>query len=63
MKQLEKQLRLELNSGEVTEVIVQSGISIKAYFTSLSILNKSSHIYGCVYLATDEALGLLEELK
>jgi len=63
MKQLEKRLRLELNSGEVTEVTVPSGISIKAYFTSLSILNRISHTYGSIYLATDEALGLLEEMK
>lgn len=59
MKALETQLQLNLSSGETMEVKVQPGISVKAYFTSLSILNRSSHIYGCVYLATEAALDLL----
>ena len=60
MKSLEKQLRLELSTGKITEVNVQENITIKQYFTSLSSLNKAAHIYGVVYLATDEAL---KELK
>lgn len=59
-KHLEKQLRVDLNTGEITDVNVQPGITIKQYFSSLSILNRSAHIYGVVYLATDEALELLK---
>ena len=63
MKELEAQLRLDLNTGEVVPVSIQENITVKAYFSSLSILNKSAHIYGVVYLATEEALSLLGDNK
>lgn len=63
MKELETQLRLDLNNGEITPVSVQENITVEAYFSSISILNKSAHIYGVVYLATEEALSLLGETK
>jgi hypothetical protein len=58
---LTKQLMLNIRTGEITEVSVQRGISVSNYFNSLNILNKAAHIYGCVYLASQEALRLLNE--
>lgn len=64
MRELEKQLCLDVSSGAIESVSVQDGITVKGYFTSLSILNQSAHIYGKVYMATPEALGTLTgELK
>ena len=60
MKALETLLQLNLSTGEIEEVPVQKEITITAYFNTLCILNKSAHIYNCVYLATPAALCLLE---
>jgi hypothetical protein len=51
--------QLDLNTGEI--VMVNSFCTnVKQYFASLNILNASARVYGAVYLATDEALKLLE---
>jgi hypothetical protein len=63
MKELEKQLMLNLSTGGISEVTVQPGITVKAYFTSLSILNRGAHDYGVLYMATDEALSVLGTLE
>ena len=60
MKALEKQIQLELTTGKYTEIDVGYPCTVKQYFASLTVLNKSSHIYGVVYLATDDALKELE---
>ena len=62
MIELEKQLQINFTTGETKEVVVQGNISITNYFRSLEILNRAAPLYGCVYLATEDALNLLEQL-
>ena len=59
MECLKYQWKLDLNTGEVESTSVQEGITVKAYFASINILNRSAHVYGCLYLANDEAINLL----
>lgn len=60
MNPLGQQIQVDVVTGALTVVPVRSGITARDYFNSLSILNKSAHLYGFVYLATPEALALLE---
>jgi len=60
MNPLGQQIQVDLVTGKQTVTTVRSGITVRDYFDSLSILNKSAHLYGLVYVATPEALELLE---
>ncbi len=55
--------QLELRTGEIKLLPVKKeDINIYQYFKVIENLNTTANIYGCCYLATDLALGLLQEL-
>ena len=55
------QIQLNLNTGETKQVNATGVTTARQYFGSLTTLNKSAHIYGCVYLATPDALLWFEQ--
>jgi hypothetical protein len=61
MKALEKQIMLNLNTGERTEVNATGVTTVRQYFGSLNTLNTHADTYGVVYLATEAALKLLDK--
>lgn len=54
------QIQLNLNTGETKQVNATGVTTARQYFGSLTTLNQSAHVYGCVYLATPDALKTLE---
>lgn len=55
----DKQVQLNLRDGTTKAVNVLGSLTPSQYFYSLNGLNKSAHVYGVLYLASDEALATL----
>lgn len=62
---LKWQFKVDLLTGNTEKISVNADMTVKGYFKSLDILNKSACTYKVVYTATPEALELLnvEELQ
>jgi len=57
--------RLELSTGKIvlsTIATLPDGYNLYKYFSTINNLNETADIYGCVYLPTDNVLGMLEVL-
>ncbi len=61
MSAFEKQLQLNLNTGEVKVMPCPQVTNAYDYFRAMHILNQNAQTYGVVYLATPEAITALKE--
>ena len=61
MKLTDHMRQLDLITGMIKVTALNTYESPYAYFNALSILNESAHIYGIVYLPSQEALDNLRD--
>ena len=57
------QRQLNLATGEMKDVKAAGAMTSRQYFGSLTTLNEAAHVYGCVYLASKDALDYLGPIQ